>query len=185
MASVSLDELVQLLQGVLNPGAETRKAAETSLSVVLGTAGVGLSLVIITLDQCRCIEVRQLSAVLLKKLVKEHWSPESKHFQEPVVHGQEKASIRHSLPQGLGDESAKLQTAVGLVVATIAKWDVPDEWPQLLPALLSVIQAKSNDLAGRQGQLQTHALLYPGTSANLHVFMICSAWSSQVPLIIC
>ena len=185
MASASLYELVQLLQGVLSPSAETRKAAETSLSAVLGTAGVGLSLVIITSDHSRPNEVRQLSAVLLRKLVKEHWSPESKHFQKPVVHGQEKASIRQSLPQGLGDESAKLQTAVGLVIATIAKWDVPDEWPQLLPALLGVIQSKSNDLAGRHGQWQTHALPYPGASANLHAFMICSAWSSQMPLIIC
>ena len=150
MVSTSLDELVRLIQGVLSPDAETRKVAETSISSVLGTSGVGLNLVTITLDHSRSDEARQGCAILLRKLVKEHWSPESKHFNEPVVQPHEKASIRQTLPRGLGDKSAKLQTAVGLVVATIAKWDVPDEWPQLLPALLGVIQTRSNDLAGKK-----------------------------------
>ena len=61
--------------------------------------------------------------------------------------------IRHELPRGLGDQSAKVQTAVGLVVASIAKWDVPEEWPQLLPALLGVIQARTNDIEGRMQKM--------------------------------
>ncbi len=146
--STSPDDLAQLLQGVLRPDPAARKAAESTLAIELGHAGVGLSLVKFTLDLGCSDEIRQLSAVLLKKLVKERWSPESKHFREPVVHPQEKAAIRQGLPQGLGDKSAKIQTAVGLVVASIAKWDVPDEWPQLLPALLRVIQSRKDDLAG-------------------------------------
>ncbi len=149
MASAGLDDVVQLIQATLSQDAAARKAAEKSIESLFDSSGAGLNFVTITLDQSQPEEIRQLSVILLRKLVKERWSPESKHFREPVVQPDEKSSIRQSLPQGLGDRSAKVQTAVGLVVASIAKWDVPAEWPHLLPALLAVIQSRSDDNAGK------------------------------------
>lgn len=85
---------------------------------------------------------------LLKRHVKEHWSPEASKFREPLVGDEEKAAIRASLPAGLADADSKLRTAVGMAVAAIAKWDVPQAWPTLLPDLLRVIKERSNSNLG-------------------------------------
>ena len=85
---------------------------------------------------------------LLKRHVKEHWTPESSKFREPPIEDSEKAAIRAALPAGLADPNSKLRTAVGMAVASIAKWDVPQEWPTLLPELLRAISERSNASLG-------------------------------------
>jgi len=66
--------------------------------------------------------LRQLAAVVLKNHIKQHWTPEAKHFREPVVGDGEKGAIRAALLPGLGDPSSKIRTAVGMAVAAIGKW---------------------------------------------------------------
>ena len=85
---------------------------------------------------------------LLKRHVKEHWTPEAAKFREPLIEDAEKAAIRATLPAGLADANSKLRTAVGMAVAAIAKWDVPQAWPSLLPELVRVISERSNSNLG-------------------------------------
>ena len=48
------------------------------------------------------------------------------------------------LPNGLKDGSSKVRTAVGMSIAALAKVEYPDEWPELLPTLISFVQQKDN-----------------------------------------
>ena len=88
--------------------------------------------------------LRQLAATVLKKLVREHWTPESPQYKGPAVGPEEKEAVREQLPTGLGDESSLVRTAVAMAVAAIARWDCPQQWPTLIPGLVQAIAAKKN-----------------------------------------
>ncbi|KAK9806782.1 hypothetical protein WJX72_002643 [[Myrmecia] bisecta] len=124
---------------VLDPDPQARHAGEAKLQDASSQSGFGLALVNVTLRQEVPYGLRQLAAVVLKKFVKEHWTPESKHFKEPLVSDPEKDAIRNMLPSGLADPMGKIRTAVGMAVAGIAKWDVPGAWPSLLGDLIRAI----------------------------------------------
>lgn len=51
--------------------------------------------------------------------------------------------MRQTLPAGLGDPDSKIRTAVAMAVATVARTDVPEEWPSLLPDLVGAIASDS------------------------------------------
>jgi hypothetical protein len=91
--------------------------------------------------------MRQMAALLLKKHIKEHWSTEAKHFREPLLGGDEKAAIRQDLLAGLGDAEPRIRVAVAMVVASIAKWDVPNDWPELLAQLVRAISDRKDQRA--------------------------------------
>lgn len=137
-------QLYQCLLATLDPSAETRRAAEAALEAGARQPGFGTTLLQIVLLRDAPGGVRQLAAVVLKKYVKEHWTFESPHFREPPVEDGEKAAIRELLPSGLSDPDSKLRTAVAMAVAGIAKWDCPQQWPNLLPGLVHAIAAKKD-----------------------------------------
>jgi hypothetical protein len=65
-------------------------------------------------------------------------------LQEPVASETEKQHVRQALPAGLADPDRKIRTAVAMAVATMAKTDVPEEWPSLLPDLVGAVNSKQN-----------------------------------------
>lgn len=54
------------------------------------------------------------------------------------------AAIRGLLPRALEDPHGKIRTAVGMAIATIANWDWPEEWPDLMGYLLNLINDRSD-----------------------------------------
>lgn len=88
--------------------------------------------------------LRQMAALLLKQHIKAHWTPEAKHFEDPVIGEDEKAAIRRDLLAGLGDDENKIRVAVGMAIAGIAKWDVPIAWPLLLGQLVTAISERKD-----------------------------------------
>ena len=90
------------------------------------------------------LHVRQSAGIFLKKLVKECWT-----CDEPggVVIGEaDKAAVRATIPAGLGDASAKIRTATGLVVSAVGNHDFPEEWPTLFEDIVGAIQSEDLDL---------------------------------------
>jgi hypothetical protein len=85
-----------------------------------------------------------MAAVMLKQFIKAHWTPEAKHFEEPLVGDEEKVAIRRDLVTGLGDSDSRMRVAVGMAVAGIAKWDVPAAWPELLGQLVTAISERKD-----------------------------------------
>lgn len=150
----AVQQLLGMLQGSLSTDAGTRQAAEAALEAGAAAPGFGAALVAVLLTASGEVPLglRQLAATVLKKLVREHWTPEAPQFKGPAVGEDEKGAMREALPAGLGDESSKVRTAAAMAVAAIARWDCPQAWPGLIPGLVQAITAKKNVNMGERGR---------------------------------
>ena len=153
--------IIALLQPLLSADTAARQAGEGRLAEAAKQSGFGLALVQTILQQQYPEGLRQLAAVLVKRHVKEHWATESKHFKEPVVSDSEKTAIRNQLPQGLADPLPKLQTAVSMAIAGIAKWDLPDAWPGLFEMVVGAITSKASQQSGQLLSGSVQQMLIP------------------------
>ena len=139
-----MTEFLSTLEGTLSPDLSTRKEAERAVEIGSKQPGFAVALTQVASSVDIPPHLRQLAAVLLKKQVKEHWSFESVHFKEPPVDEVEKAQVRALLPQGLAAPDSKVRTACAMAISTIARWDCPEQWPELLPGILAAIADKTN-----------------------------------------
>lgn len=69
------------------------------------------------------------------------------------------ALIKERLPQALADPDNKMQTASGMAIAVIVKYEFPDGWPQLLPSLVQAITARRSSSEGANEALTSRSLL--------------------------
>lgn len=103
----------------------------------------------------------------LKSLVKEHWQPDEVEEDETFdkyhqaqqsnykvenktpkkqISKEEKNMIKQALPSGLADSHSQLRTAIAMVIASIAQWDWPNEWPNLIQDLSKCLQSQNQEL---------------------------------------
>ncbi|KAL0489211.1 importin-IPO9 [Acrasis kona] len=131
--STTLDASVILstLLGAMSPESETRKNSEYSLQQFAKIPGFSISLTQITVTQTSNIpsHVRQLSGIVLKRHVIEHWENLSE---------EEKKVVRENLPMGLTDQDTKISTSVSMAIGEIAQFDFPEKWPDLVSNLLNL-----------------------------------------------
>ncbi|KAF3487015.1 hypothetical protein F2Q69_00054246 [Brassica cretica] len=100
----------------------------------------------------------QPAAVLLKQFIKKHWRENDEDFEYPLVSSEEKDLIRGLLLGSLDDSHRKICTAISMDISSIATYDWPEEWPELLPFLLKLI-SDQNNINGVHGALRCLALL--------------------------
>lgn len=103
--------------------------------------------------------IRQMGSVLFKQYVESHWNKNSEKFKEPEVRDEVKQQIKMRLPVGLADPSSKIRLIVAYSVATIAQWDWPELWPELLNILMSYLNGSGSpnnaiDLNAVHGSLE-------------------------------
>ncbi|KAI5352988.1 hypothetical protein L3X38_005880 [Prunus dulcis] len=98
------------------------------------------------------------AAVLLKQFIKKHWHEAEEAFEHPAVSSDEKAVVRRLLLLSLDDSHRKICTAISMAVASIAVYDWPEVWPDLLPYLMKLINDQTN-MNGIHGALRCLALL--------------------------
>ena len=139
------DEVARVLEASISPDEATRVNAEQHLTQGGTMPGFGLALVRCALNRQVPPGTRQLAAVVLKKYVKEHWQEGEGKFFPPQTGDDEKAAIRELLPNGLADPEAKIRTACGMAIATIATWDWPQQWPQLTAQLVGAIRERTSE----------------------------------------
>ena len=139
------DEIARVLEASISPDEATRVNAEQHLTQGGTMPGFGLALVRCALNRQVPPGTRQLAAVVLKKYVKEHWQEGEGKFFPPQTGEDEKAAIRELLPNGLADPEAKIRTACGMAIATIATWDWPQQWPQLTAQLVGAIRERTSE----------------------------------------
>ncbi|XP_028053828.1 importin-9 isoform X4 [Camellia sinensis] len=123
-----------------------------------GVACFGSALAKVAANRELPLGLRQLAAVLLKQFIKKHWQEDEETFEHPVVSSEEKAAIRRILLLLLDDSQRKICTAVSMAVASIAHYDWPEDWPDLMPLLLKLISDQTN-INGVHGALRCLALL--------------------------
>jgi hypothetical protein len=56
----------------------------------------------------------------------------------------DRVTIKKGLPSLLGSAHSKIRTTVSQVIATIASYDFPEQWPELLPGLLQCLASDSS-----------------------------------------
>lgn len=94
----------------------------------------------------RSAGLRQLAAVLLKHLIHRHWTSGNPAFEHPEIAEQEKSTVRPKLLELLFQVPSNVSTPLAVCVTSIATWDFPEEWPDLLQNLLSAVRVEnSND----------------------------------------
>ena len=138
---VSLLDWLHLVSSMQNPALEIRAPAEQQLAQLSLQHGFGVAMFEIFLSPRVGMQTRQLAAVLSRRFIHEHWSRTRSGFVEPEVSEDHKAHMRRQMLQGLNMEDSKLCTAVGMCVATVAQFDFPARWPELLPHLLGMMQS--------------------------------------------
>ncbi|CAI9096342.1 OLC1v1032456C3 [Oldenlandia corymbosa var. corymbosa] len=147
--------LINCLNATLDTDQKVRSFAETSLHQASLQSGFGTAL-------SRVAANRELSlglpAVLLKQFISKHWKEDEESFEHPVVSSEEKEMIRRLLLASIDDPHRKICTAVSMAVAAVARFDWPEDWPDLLPFILKLINDKSNANAVH-GALRCLALL--------------------------
>jgi hypothetical protein len=136
--------LIQLLTNTLSPDGDVRRAAEESLRVSANATGFPRALAEVVANQNSCqLPLRQLAAVLLKQYIKEYWEVAPGTGKTPCS-PEEKKFVRDALPHGLMENQSKMQTAVGVAIASIAMHDWPEKWPELFPGLLQLLRSPAS-----------------------------------------
>ncbi|CAL9216293.1 unnamed protein product [Arabidopsis halleri] len=150
--------LLGCLSASLDPNQNVRSFAETSLNQASLQPGFGSALCRVAANKDLSLGLRQLAAVLLKQFIKKHWRENEEAFEYPLVSSEEKALIRGQLLGSLDDSHRKICTAISMDISSIATYDWPEEWPELVPFLLKLISDPSNT-NGVHGALRCLALL--------------------------
>ncbi|KAG2358745.1 ARM repeat-containing protein [Suillus spraguei] len=134
-----------ILAGTLSADANTRIAAELKLSEVLLHQEAGLALAQLVLAQDVDIPLRQSASIILRKYVKERWSPYFESFKGNAPSVEVKSQIRHAVLQGLSDSNRKIRSLCAHTMSYIGNCDWPDEYPELLNSLIALISSSSSD----------------------------------------
>ncbi|KAM3269408.1 importin-9 [Capsicum chacoense] len=158
--------LVKCLNATLDPNQQVRSFAEASLHQAFLRPGFGSSLCRIAAKRELPLGLRQLAAVILKQFIKKHWQEDEEGFEHPVVSIDEKVAIRGLLLPLLDDPHRKICTAIGMAVASIAHYDWPEEWPDLLPSLVKCISDQTN-MNAVHGALRCFALVSADLDDNM------------------
>ncbi|KAM5567573.1 hypothetical protein ABKV19_015577 [Rosa sericea] len=160
--NIVLDEdqqwLLNCLSATLDPNHEVRSFAEASLNQASLQPGFGSALSKVAANRELSLGLRQLAAVLLKQFIKKHWNEGDEAFEHPAVSSDEKVVVRKLLLFSLDDPHRKICTAISMAVASIAGYDWPEDWPDLLPYLMKLINNQTN-MNGVHGALRCLALL--------------------------
>ncbi|CRK97027.1 CLUMA_CG010304, isoform A [Clunio marinus] len=137
------DELSIILK---QPG----QKAEERLKQLKFTEGYGIYLAELTLDESLDLGLRQLSSVLLKKYVDDHWSVDFDEFEKnlPLASNQAKQAIKTILPKGLYSSNSKIRNTVAYTISTIAGYDWPSDWVELFDIIVSCLSGNEDSVHG-------------------------------------
>ncbi|KAF8870248.1 ARM repeat-containing protein [Mucidula mucida] len=141
----SIAEISECLTGTLNSNSNVRMAAEIKLSQLSAIPETSLALSQLVVSQDGDMSLRQSATILLRKYVKERWSPYFQNFKGNAPSPEIKNQVRQAVFQGLSDPNRKIRSLCALVLTSIANCDWPDEYPDLLNNLISLISSGSPD----------------------------------------
>ncbi|OBZ68625.1 Importin-9 [Grifola frondosa] len=145
-------QLAQCLSATLSSDPNTRMSAELKLNELLTSPEAGLALSQLLLATDADLSLRQMSlsrshsaSIILRKYVTEHWSPYFSQFKGSAPQHEVKAKIRQAVFQGLSDPNRKIRSLCAHTLSSIANCDWPDEYPDLLNALIALLSSNSPD----------------------------------------
>ena len=136
-----LDSLQNVLLAALSPDRDTQKNAEKQINETMKQEhGYGHALIMISIDQNRPVAARHIALTVLKRYISEAWLFVLQN-EKKAFHPDEKNAIKDLAVKGLGAEVEVLRTGFGMVVAEIAGFDWPDQWPTLFDQINAYIHS--------------------------------------------
>lgn len=146
-------EVLRLLQDTQSSTESTRKNAELQLLHSYSDPAFPLALLAIANHSDIAVYLRQSALLILKTYVVSTWSPKFEdEFKGSVpITDEDKSQIRRGVlnisttGQAGPEDDRKVKKAASLVASKIASVDFPEEWPDLLPALLQLISGNGAD----------------------------------------
>ncbi|KAM6498769.1 Armadillo-type fold, partial [Amanita muscaria] len=144
----SAAEIAGCLAATLDSNPNTRITAELKLAEYFTKPGSGLALSQLILAQDVDIALRQIShrhsaIIILRKYVRERWSPYFSTFRGSPPPVEVKTQIRQAVFQGLSDPDRKIRSLCAHTLSSIANCDWPDEYPDLLSSLINLLSSGS------------------------------------------
>ena len=125
--------IAPLILASLNP--ETRRQAEQNLHALSSQPGLLAAILHLILDASQDRSVRLAASVFLKNTVKRRWGDEDAPMQDA-----EKTQLKSQLVPTMIALSAPtdktLRAQVAETVSVIAKFDFPEQWPDLIDQLV-------------------------------------------------
>ncbi|EAW14445.1 putative importin beta-5 subunit [Aspergillus clavatus NRRL 1] len=151
-------ELLSLLADTQSPAADTRKAAELQLLRLYSNEQFPLSLAAIASHDSVPTNLRQSSLSVLRTFIAAAWSPNLDEFKGQIlINDAHKAQIRRvllDLATTADVQERKVKSSASFAVSKIASADFPDEWPELLPSLLQIINDVNSSAGALHGALK-------------------------------
>lgn len=160
-------ELLPLLADTQSPVADTRKGAELHLLRLYPNESFPLSLTAIASHDSVPINLRQSALSVLRTFIVSAWSPHLDEFRGQVlVSDANKAQIRRILLElctTADIPERRVKSSASYAVSKIASADFPDQWPELLPSLLQILNDPASSAGAVHGALKVlHDLVDTG-----------------------
>ncbi|KAJ5690523.1 Armadillo-like helical [Penicillium macrosclerotiorum] len=151
-------ELLTLLADTQSPQADTRKTAEAKLQQLYSNESFPISLTAIASHESVPVNLRQSSLSVLRTFIAATWSPNLDEFKGQIlVNDANKAQIRRALLElatTVETPERKVKASASYAVSKIASADFPDDWPELLPSLLHIINDAATSDSALHGALK-------------------------------
>ncbi|CAG7957307.1 unnamed protein product [Penicillium salamii] len=145
-------QLLSLLADTQAAKSDTRKSAELQLKSLYAHESFPSSLTAIASHASVPVNLRQSALSVLRTFISAAWSPILDDFKGQVlINDANKANVRQALLVLATNDipERKVKNSASYAVSKIASADFPDDWPELLPSLLHII----NDATSTDGQL--------------------------------
>lgn len=151
-------ELLSLLADTQSARADTRKGAELQLKQLWSNESFPISLTAIASHESVPVNLRQSSLSVLRTFIAAAWSSVLDEFKGQVlVNDVNKAQIRQALLElatTVETPERKVKASASYAVSKIASADFPDDWPELLPSLLHIINDPATTNSALHGALK-------------------------------
>uniref|UniRef100_A0A0W0FXL4 Importin N-terminal domain-containing protein n=1 Tax=Moniliophthora roreri TaxID=221103 RepID=A0A0W0FXL4_MONRR len=145
----SPSNIAECLSSTLSSDPNVRMAAELKLAEFMTSPETGLALSQLAITQDADINLRQMSiprysaSIVLRKYVRERWSPFFSTFKGSAPPAEIKSQIRQAVFHGLSDPARKIRSLCAHTLSSVANCDWPDEYPDLLTSLINLISSNS------------------------------------------
>ncbi|KAJ2001846.1 hypothetical protein H4R26_003908 [Coemansia thaxteri] len=134
----------EALQGCLSAEPNMRMRSELALKQLELNTEFSLAVASIALASAAGPAVQQAAIVQLRGYIGRHWSIGSaKYEQGPIPDQQIKCQVREKVFALLSSDDRKLRTAAAAAIAGLARYDWPDEWPQLFSQLVELLHGRN------------------------------------------
>lgn len=99
-----------------------------------------LTLTRILSDRNIALAQRQSAGVLVQKYIAHHWYPGADAYTPPTTPAEVKDAVRPLLLQSLSDPESKIRSSAAFAASTVARFDWPEDWKDLLGTLVGMLQ---------------------------------------------